>query len=383
MKVLITWHAAVEPAYRKLFTELSLQGVKLLAVVPTCWTEGCRLQRFSEGVQDSYYEWTVLNTVFVNVGRVFAYPNIFALCRKVLRFKPDIIHIIEEPFCVSTVQFTLLRDTFCPKAKIILQSFENLDVQQRFPFGCIQDFNLRRANALIVVPKEGREIWKSRGFKGKIFNVPLGVDTEVFHPLEKSELSRDMPFSIANSGKFKVGYIGRLSEEKDIDSLIDAIHILKEMGRRVVLFIIGSGSSRKTLEEKVAALGLSNCVTFIDSLEQSELPLFFHHVDALVLPSITTRRWKEQFGRVLVEAMACKVPVVGSSSGEIPNVVGDAGLIFKEGDVKALSKSLDVLLRNEDVREQKALKGFQRVKEMYTWPAVARRLVGVYKEVLK
>ena len=79
MKVLITWHAAVEPAYRKLYTELSLKGVKLLAVAPTYWTEGCRLQSFKEKAQDSCYEWTVFNTVFTDRIRAFVYPNFFSL----------------------------------------------------------------------------------------------------------------------------------------------------------------------------------------------------------------------------------------------------------------------------------------------------------------
>lgn len=381
--MLITWHSTVEPAYRKLYSELSLQDVKLFAVIPTSWAEGCRLQSFKEEAQDSYYERIVLSPIFVNRIRAFMYPNFFTLSQKVLRFKPDIFHIIEEPFSVSAAQFTLLRDTFCPKSKIILHSMENLNIYQRFPYSYIQDFNLKRADAIIVVPQEGRNIWENRGFSGRIYNVPLGVDTEVLHPLEKSELPRNMPLFIPNSRRFKVGYVGRLSEEKGIDSLIGAVQILKKMGRRLALFIVGSGNFRKKLEEKVTTLGLSQEVTFIHSLKQHELPLFFHNIDVFVLPSITTAQWKEQFGRVLVEAMACKVPVVGSSSGEIPNVVGDAGLIFKEGDTSALSESLDILMRDEEGRGQMALKGFHRVKEMYTWPAVAKRLVGIYKEVLK
>lgn len=384
MNVLIAWHAAVEPAYRKLYAELALQGVRLMAVIPAYWTEGCRLQSFREGPRDSRYEWITLNTVFVDRIRAFMYPNVFTLCRRVLGFKPDIFHIVEEPFSVSAAQFALIRDVFCPKAKIVLQSFENLDVYQGFPFRYVQDFNLKRADALVITPREGREIWERRGFKGEMYTVPLGVDTEVFRPLEKTEnAGGTMPFYVPNNENFNVGYVGRLLEEKGIDNLVDAVHLLKEMGRRVSLFIVGSGGLRKMLEERAAALGLSQNVQFIDKLEQRQLALFYRRVDALVLPSITTKGWKEQFGRVLVEAMACRVPVIGSSSGEIPNVVGDAGLIFKEGDAGELCKSLDRLIKDKELREQLALKGLQRVREMYAWTAVAKELVGIYKEVLK
>ena len=382
--MLITWHAAVEPAYRSLYEELSLQDVELSAVIPTRWTEGCQLQYFKSESVDSNYEWAVLNTVFVDRIRAFMYPNIFALCRIISRFEPDIIHIIEEPFSVSAMQFTLIRDLFCPNAKIILQSFENIDVYQRFPFGSIQNFNLKRADAIIIVPQEGRNIWETRGFSGKIYNVPLGINVNVFHPLEKPEpFMHDMPFPIPDGRSFKVGYIGRLAEGKGLGDLIDSLHLLNKDGKRVTLLLVGSGNLRKELEEKADTLGVSERVRFIDHLEQHELPAFFHHIDALVLPSVTTPRWKEQFGRVLVEAMACKVPVVGSSSGEIPNVVGDAGLIFKEGDAKELSNSLDMLIKNKERREQLARKGFQRVKERYAWSAVTKKLVKIYKRVLK
>ena len=383
MKVLITWHAAVVPAYRKLYQELSLNGVGLLTITPSCWTEGCRLQRFHEGAQDSGYEWMTLNTVFTDHIRAFFYPNVISLARRVLAFKPDIFHIMEEPFSASAAQFTLLRDTFCPNAKIILYSFENIDVYQRFPFGSIQNFNLKRGDALTVIPKEGRNIWERRGFRGKIYDISLGIDAEVLHPLEISEPHAGLPFPVEDNSGFKVGYLGRLVDGKGLDNLIDATHLLKKNGRSITLFLVGSGSLRKGLEEKAGTLGISGSVRFIDHMEQHQLPAFFHHIDALVLPSVTTPRWKEQFGRVLVEAMACKVPVVGSSSGEIPNVVGDAGLIFQEGDVRALCESLDALITDEALREQTAQKGFRRVRDMYTWPAVAKKLAGIYEEVLK
>ncbi|MCP4363829.1 MAG: glycosyltransferase family 4 protein [Planctomycetes bacterium] len=383
MKVLITWHAAVEPAYRKLYQELSLNGVELLAITPSCWTEGCRLQRFHEGAQDSGYEWMTLNTVFTDHIRAFFYPNVISLARRVLAFKPDIFHIMEEPFSASMAQFTLLRDTLCPNARIILYSAENMDFHQRFPYGGMQNFNLKRADALTVVPKEGRNIWERRGFRGTIYDIPLGIDPEVFQPLEGSEPHAGLPFPVEDNSGFKVGYLGRLAEGKGLDNLIDATHLLKKNGRSITLFLVGSGSLRKGLEEKAGTLGIAESVRFIDHMEQRQLPAFFHRIDALVLPSVTTSRWKEQFGRVLVEAMACKVPVVGSSSGEIPNVVGDAGLIFQEGDVRALCKSLDALITDEALREQTAQKGFRRVRDMYTWPAVAKKLAGIYEEVLK
>jgi glycosyltransferase involved in cell wall biosynthesis len=105
-------------------------------------------------------------------------------------------------------------------------------------------------------------------------------------------------------------------------------------------------------------------------------------MDCLVLPSRTTRKWKEQFGRVLIEAMACEVPVIGSDSGEIPNVIGDSGLVFKEGDVGDLSSKLEVLINNKDVRVELARKGRQRVLNNFTQEKAAEETYKIYQKML-
>jgi glycosyltransferase involved in cell wall biosynthesis len=104
-------------------------------------------------------------------------------------------------------------------------------------------------------------------------------------------------------------------------------------------------------------------------------------LDVLVLPSRSRSFWKEQFGRVLIEAMACGVPVIGSSSGEIPNVIGDAGLVFKEGDSAQLCEKLKLYCDDEGFRTACALKGLQRVLNSFTNERIAQRTLAVYERV--
>jgi glycosyltransferase involved in cell wall biosynthesis len=105
-------------------------------------------------------------------------------------------------------------------------------------------------------------------------------------------------------------------------------------------------------------------------------------MDILVLPSRTFPNWSEQFGRVLVEAMACGVCVVGSDAGEIPHVIGDAGLIFPEDNLERLRKHLQDLIDNAEGRQVFGDKGRRRVMERYTQSHIAQATLKVYRDLV-
>jgi glycosyltransferase involved in cell wall biosynthesis len=127
---------------------------------------------------------------------------------------------------------------------------------------------------------------------------------------------------------------------------------------------------------------VSSRIRWIRQVESLQVPDYVNLLDVLVLPSRTTSRWKEQFGRVLIEAMACEKPPVGSSSGEIPNVIGDAGLIFPEGDVQALTERLRCLFENTDLRAELGIKGRARVMQNFTDRCIAEETLKLYTQVL-
>jgi hypothetical protein len=105
-------------------------------------------------------------------------------------------------------------------------------------------------------------------------------------------------------------------------------------------------------------------------------------MNVLVLPSLTTPGWVEFFGRVLVEAMACEVPVIGSDSGEIPNVIGDAGLIFHEGEADDLRDKLLLLAHDENLQLELAERGKKRAVEKYSWEQIAADTYEVYTSLM-
>ena len=104
-------------------------------------------------------------------------------------------------------------------------------------------------------------------------------------------------------------------------------------------------------------------------------------MDTLVLPSRTTPDWVEFFGRVLIEAMACQIPVIGSDSGEIAQVIGSAGLIFPEDETNILAQHLKLLYQNQSLRRKLALQGFQRVRK-FTWQTIAQNTLNAYINLL-
>lgn len=373
MKVLVCWHGAVEPAYRRLFDEIASLGVQVLLVAPVRWKEAGRVQALSSSDKGPYRT-VALRTVFTNRTRAFLYPDIFGLFGTMRRFKPDVVHIMEEPFSLAASEMILLSRMAAPSAKKVLFSFENIDVPQRFPFGKAQKYNLKNSDAIIIVPGESKDIWIKRGFLGRIVKIPLGIDTGLYRRTEDK-------FFNAERGIFRLGYSGRVVEEKGLQTVIEAIAALSKKGLRCRLHVAGDGEYRQALVELAKRLGVEDAVEFHGPMSQEKLPAFYSSIDAFVLPSLTTHAWKEQFGRVLAEAMACGSPVIGSDSGEIPNVIGDTGLVFREGDPEDLAVKIESLISDEGWRKRLSEDGVKKARSEYSWAAVAERYFELYKEI--
>jgi glycosyltransferase involved in cell wall biosynthesis len=177
-----------------------------------------------------------------------------------------------------------------------------------------------------------------------------------------------------DDGDFVVGYVGRLIKEKGIDDLISANNVImsSQVEVRTRLLFVGDGPEKRRLAE------LAPDVIVVSPGGVLATVPYYRAMDVLVLPSRTQGHWKEQFGRVLIEAMSSAVPVIGSDSGAIPEVVGDAGLIFPEGDVKQLVKHLRMLADDRELRLKLSERGLQRVNEHFTAARIAQQTLDIY-----
>jgi glycosyltransferase involved in cell wall biosynthesis len=288
------------------------------------------------------------------------------------QFRPDIIHAEEEPDSLAALQITLARRWLAPRAKLILNTWQNVDRPRRAEVRWVTRQCLEAADAVFCANQDAQGILRAHGYGGYTGVLPaVGVDTDVFQPC-----SGQQP---AASDRFTIGYIGRLIPEKGIGTLLQA---LTQLGPAFHLRLIGAGPGRPALEAQVAALHLEGRVQFVAPMPPAQVAQQYCQLDALVLPSLTTPVWKEQFGRVLTEAMACRVPVVGSSSGAIPEVVDEAGLIFPEGEARALADCLRRLQSSPELRQALVDQGEARVRRRYTQSVIAQDTVAVYRHLL-
>lgn len=356
--------ACVVGAYqRKLEALAAYPDMELTVAVPPEWRDERGATRL-ERVYTQGYELVVEPIRFNGNFHLHYYPHIGKL---IDRLRPDIVHIDEEPYNLATWHILNLAQRY--RAKTIFFSWQNLLRRYPFPFSWMEQEVLRRAEAAIVGNREALGVWRAKGYAGPMRVIPqFGVDPELFN--RRSAVSR--------SSSFVIGYAGRLVAEKGVAVLVRALAHLPPPAR---LHIRGSGPEAAALQRLTKMLDLAERVRFDPLVGSMQMPAFLNQLDVLVLPSRTKPNWKEQFGRVLVEAMACGVPVIGSTCGEIPNVISEAGLIFPEGEVEALAAHLRALLDDLALRERFAGLGRARALAHYTHQHIAAQTYAVYQSL--
>lgn len=368
VKVVMVSKALVVGAYQRKLEEIAAHhDVELVAVVPPDWREGpsgavTTLHR----AHTQGYELVVAPIHFNGQFHLHYYPT---LGRLLAEIRPDILHMDEEPYNLAT--WLALRSAARLGIPALFFTWQNLLRTYPWPFRQFERANYARAAHALAGNPTAASVLRQKGYAGPISVVPqFGVDPETFFPAtgEVDRQRRDVV----------IGYAGRLVPAKGIDLLLRACASLATDAW--TLRILGDGDERARLGQLADELGIAQRVEFIGRIPSTQAPAFYRQLDLLVLPSVSRPNWVEQFGRVLTEAMACGVPVVGSDSGEIPWVIGDAGVIFPEGDVPALAAALQGLIDDEPRRRALAERGRARVLSHFTMAQIAAATVAVYQQ---
>ena len=370
MRVLMISKACVVGVYQtKLEALARLPGMELTVVVPPSWRDE-RGELRLERAHVQGYDLIETPIAFNGHFHLHFYPRLGALIR---RCQPQVLHLDEEPYNLAAFQAMWLAQRI--GARAVFFTWQNLHRRYPPPFRWLETYNLRHADYALAGNREAEAVLRAKGYTGPAAVIPqFGIDPTVFAPAAA-------PRPEADPAAFVIGYIGRLVEEKGVDMLLRAAAGLDVHGDWR-LEVIGGGPLKDRLPPLAAGLGITGRIRFEGQIASTEVPDRLRALDVLVLPSRTRPNWKEQFGRTLVEAMACGLPVVGSDSGEIPHVVGDAGLIFPEGDVEALRGQLARLMADPRLRAELAARGRARVLARYTQARVAEATYAVYRQML-
>ena len=368
----------MKPYRRKFALIAERPDVTLRVITPTCWYESFQDIVF-EPEPDTLCEEFPCPIRFSGYGSRFYYRR--GVKPHFRDFQPDIIHLEEEAWSLNALQTVRLKRKYCPESRFIFRTSLSIPTKQRFGVlpVWIERSVFRETDSAFPLSANAGKILTERGYTGNQTPFPNGVDMRHFYKMDVSEL-RD---SLELSDCFVVGYVGRLLQMKGIDTLLEAIAYLvnHDTTRTYKLLIVGQGENKQDFEKNAEILGISEHIVWIDAVPPEGVAAYINCMDTLVLPSRTTAGWVEFFGRVLIEGMACEVPVIGSDSGEIPHVINDAGLVFPEADSEALVERIHQIVHDARLREDLIARGLDRIKN-YTWETIAARTYQVYQELL-
>jgi glycosyltransferase involved in cell wall biosynthesis len=393
MKVVVVSHASVNAPHRAAYDRLGrIPDFEVHLVAPESLELGDAGSKTCDPAPEgSAYELHPLPSLFEGSGRFVWYRGLGGLLR---HLRPDVVFLEQDPGSLAVIGAALS----APGARCVAFSVENIlrnrwldarrallgwkprDLARDLAVASLCSLGAVAAGGLAAISNEAHQVFRDGlGWSKPLRTVPLGTDVERFCHRDASARRAELGLE----GDFVVGYFGRLVPEKGVHLLVEALAVLPK-NVRLLLDMFANfqpGSYAASLMNRAAELGVRERIVTFD-VSHAEVADYMNLCDVVVLPSVTAERWKEQFGRVLPEAMACEVPVVGSRSGNIPDMIGDAGIVVDEGSPDAIAVAILDLMANPVRRRELGMAGRQRVIEHFSIEAQLAEMVSLFDEVL-
>jgi glycosyltransferase involved in cell wall biosynthesis len=308
------------------------------------------------------------------------HPNLhlwLGLGHAVRAAQPDVLFLDEEPYSLAAAQaLAILRRT---PAAFLFYAKQNLPKRLPGYFARLEQRVFGRVDVVAAVHPGARDVLVQQGCAAPIRLLPHVIDPDLYSPGDARELREGLGLR-----GFVVGYVGRLVPEKGVLDLLKAVEALEaRTAGELSVLLVGDGPQRGELEA-YAREHVRSRVVFTGVVPHTDAPRYYRAMDVLVLPSRTTKHWREQFGRTIIEALACGVAVVGSDSGSIPGVIEmTSGLVYPEGDVAVLAAALGRVMTDEAWRRELILTGRRRALEQLSADAVADTIFSLLTEALR
>jgi glycosyltransferase involved in cell wall biosynthesis len=356
-RLLAVSHPAVVGVNQLVYRELARRGWEVTIVVPRAWrhdyADGPVAPQPLPGLEGA-----LLPLPVAQAGKPQRHFHLARPGAVVSRTRPDVAFLEAEAFSLAAIQWS--RPLARRGIPFGVQAAENIDRPLPAPIRWQRGRVLRQASFVAARAGGAARLAEAWGAQGEV-----GVAPHAVPGWEPGPPRPERPFA--------VGYAGRLVESKGLFDLLAAVRLMEGP---VELVLIGNGELRQRLEGEPIP---GSRVRVLDGFGHDQMPAAYAQLDVLALPSRTTPSWKEQFGRVIVEALWCGVPVVGSDSGEIPWVIEqtEGGLTFPEGDPAALAERLQRLRADPALRRDLAAGGRRRVEQLFSLPAATDALEGL------
>jgi glycosyltransferase involved in cell wall biosynthesis len=289
----------------------------------------------------------------------------------------DLVHCWEEPYILVGGQMAWWTPRGTP---LVFRSAQSISKSYPFPFKQIEKYAIQRASGWLCCGRLVEQMLRGRPGYDRLphARIPLGVDVNAFRPDRAAGEAILHKVGWDSKGAPVVGYLGRFTPEKGLDLLQRSLDRVRTPWRAL---FVGAGALLPSLRAWADRHG--DRVRVCVDVTHDQVPAYLNAMDILCAPSQTTRSWKEQFGRMVVEAFASGVAVIGSDSGEIPYVLKDSGIVVSEKDEAGLTRAIEELLEDGKKREELGRRGLARAHDEFAWSVVARRYLQFFEAVLE
>lgn len=364
MNVLVVGHAQIRDVNRDVYRALAKLGARVTLLVPDRWSSSYGALRV-EPPRSPGVELVARPIAGRHHSNMYWYVGGIAGVARACR--ADVIFVDEDPAGFAALQAARIARR--RGIGLVVLAVQNIFKRYPLPFEMIQRDVLGTAGAAVTNSSDATRTLRRRGFDGPFFEKPLTSDAQ---PLDRAR-RRAVRAHLGMSGP-TFGFVGRLVREKGVDTFVDAL--ARVPGVRGL--IVGDGPERQELEALASRLRVGDRIRFTGALSPGDATDAIGALDGLVLPSRTMPNWSEQFGRVLVEAMASGTPVIAAASGAIPEVIGDAGILVPEDRPYDLARAMHRLL-DESVAAAFVRRGRARHAERYSSAAAAAELIRAFR----
>jgi len=308
----------------------------------------------------------------------FFLPNLRALITFLTHDNPDVIHINFAWFApLAIFKKCMFKTPFVYTLHGLPQPWLEPSLLYKILYSaeeCLLPFCASQASAVVAVSNYVKEVLKERhGIDSEV--IYHGIEADRFKPKNKTRSKRELGYKETD---FIVLFVGKMHPYKDPLTLIKAISVAVKKNANLHLVMIGDGELYTEVEKEIFKLNYSNHVRLFRRVDNQTLETLYDAADMFVLPSVN-----EAFGMVLLEAMASGLPIIASNSGACPEIIGNVGVLFNQGDHIDLAEKIITLSSDKSLSRKLSKACLKQVKEEFCWKDKIDQYWELYKIMMQ